>query len=216
MRIPDFIHFVVFSLLTVLAWLRPTEPRRRWQATAIGLAGIGATAASQLLDRVLPRYPASIVRDWLPAALILVVYHQSGRLFRRPNAKLQELLQRIDRRLLGVGPGPVWIEGALELAYLFCYVLIPLGVGVLYLTGNRREVDVYWAIVLPPTYICYVLVPFSETLPPRSLSAKEAGSGAVRRLNLWILDRASIQVNTFPSAHVAATVAASLALLPHV
>ena len=35
----------------------------------------------------------------------------------------------------------------------------------------------------------------------------------MRVLNLWILRHASIQVNTFPSAHVAATIGASLALL---
>lgn len=32
-------------------------------------------------------------------------------------------------------------------------------------------------------------------------------------MNLWIVRRASIRVNSFPSAHVAATTAASLALL---
>ena len=40
-----------------------------------------------------------------------------------------------------------------------------------------------------------------------------SSAGALRLLNLWILRYASIQANTFPSAHVAASLAVSLALI---
>ena len=69
--------------------------------------------------------------------------------------------------------------------------------------------------MLPATYSCYVILPFIQALPPRLLG-QEPGLDApnpVRRLNLSILHCASIQVTTFPSAHVAATVAASFTLL---
>ena len=36
----------------------------------------------------------------------------------------------------------------------------------------------------------------------------------VQHLNLWILNHASIQVNTFPRGHVAASVSTALAILP--
>jgi hypothetical protein len=88
--------------------------------------------------------------------------------------------------------------------------------GVLYWTHHRQFSDSYWTVLLPSTYLCYVLIPFAQTLPPR-LTATEPpptlSSGAVRKLNLWILRHWSIQLNTFPSAHVASTMAASLVLL---
>jgi hypothetical protein len=87
---------------------------------------------------------------------------------------------------------------------------------VLYVMKLGRYADEYWAMVLPATYPCYVMTALAQTLPPRMLEVEQAPNerpGLIRRFNLRILHRASIQVNTFPSAHVASTVAASLALL---
>jgi hypothetical protein len=95
-------------------------------------------------------------------------------------------------------------------------VLVPFGLGVLYLMRMGRHADQFWATVLPSAYLCYLMLPFIQTLPPRMLEGELTpwvARGKLRRLNLWILRHASIQGNTFPSAHVAATVAASLALL---
>jgi membrane-associated phospholipid phosphatase len=86
----------------------------------------------------------------------------------------------------------------------------------LYWTHRRSAIDEYWAVVLTASYLCYALVPFTQTLPPRLLPS--AGSAPVakqkiRSVNLFILRHASIQLNTFPSAHVASTVGASLVLM---
>ena len=75
---------------------------------------------------------------------------------------------------------------------------------------------IFWAVVLPPTYLCYGLVPLLPTLPPRMLAGEGSLSSSpakLRALNLWVLRHASIQANTFPSAHVAASVAVALELL---
>jgi hypothetical protein len=87
---------------------------------------------------------------------------------------------------------------------------------VLYAVGAQDHVDKYWVTVLLATYLCYAPLPFVQMLPPR-IATPEGDHGSdphqLRLLNLKILKHGSIQVNTFPSAHVASTTAASLALL---
>jgi hypothetical protein len=159
----------------------------------------------------------SFVRDWLPAPLMLVTYRSSGLLLRAPRLAFQRSLAAMDRVLLrGEGETSAFgrvLDPALELTYLLCYALVPLGVATLYVAGFRGRADDYWRIVLPPSYVCYGLVPLLHTLPPR-FDPEEAvprPGHPLRRLNWWILDRAAIPANTFPSAHVAASAAAALA-----
>ncbi len=223
MRTAEWINVASFLFFIVLAWLGPRERRARLGVTAIGGAGIAAILAAKLLQGILAADTISAIEDWLPAPLMLVVYWQVGEFRSRPNEKLQAALARLDDRVLArVYWHPAgqrihaWIAGYLEFSYLFCYFLVPLGVGVLYVMRLSDTADEYWAIVLPPTYLCYVLLPFAQTLPPRMLEPDGylgPRPGKIRALNLWILQRASIQVNTFPSAHVASTFAASLALI---
>jgi membrane-associated phospholipid phosphatase len=105
-------------------------------------------------------------------------------------------------------------KAGLELiSYLFCYVLVPAGVAVLYLAHLRASVDLYWTTVLPATYLCYLVIPFAPTIPPRLRHRPSSPVSTIQSVNLFILRRASIQLNTFPSAHVASTVAGSLVLL---
>jgi membrane-associated phospholipid phosphatase len=55
-----------------------------------------------------------------------------------------------------------------------------------------------------------------QTLPPRLLHGDEGlpcRKQKIRTMNLFVLQHGSIQLNTFPSAHVASTVAASLVLI---
>jgi len=105
----------------------------------------------------------------------------------------------------------------LEAAYLFCYPTLPLGLVALYLLHRGREADHYWSVVTVAAYACYGVLPFFQTRPPRSIE-KPGGvtrpPPAVRRFNVWVLRRASIHANTFPSAHVAASTACGLVLLP--
>src|SRR6266540_1628054 len=62
-----------------------------------------------------------VSRDWLPAALMPMVYWQAGRFSSMVNKSFQKRLKRLDDRLLR----------------LSCYVLVPLGLGVLYLARMR-------------------------------------------------------------------------------
>ena len=222
MRVAESINVVFFAFLLVLAMVG-WPARRRLRIIAIGALAIGPIVAVQFLPRFLAPLSASVVRDWLPAPILLMAYWQVGQFFTKPNEKLQTKLQRFDERLFEVFrrlPWPSrargWIRTYLELAYLLCYLLVPFGLGLLYLMHMRRYAEEFWAVVLPPTYLCYGMVPLLPTLPPRALAGESSlslPSTKLRVLNLWVLRHASIQANTFPSAHVAASVAVALELL---
>jgi hypothetical protein len=222
-RTAEWINTLTFSFFVACAWLRPLTMRQRMRATAFGFAGILLTLAAYWAQAAW-RLPAlSIVRDWLPAPLMMFVYWQTGQFFTQRNEALEARLMKMDDRILGALFGRQAnsslggaAANALEFAYLFCYPLIPLGMLALYLLGLRGHADEYWVAVLPPTYLCYALLPFVQMLPPRLLAVdrwRDLSHGPIREFNLWVLRHGSIEVNTFPSAHVASTIAASLILL---
>jgi membrane-associated phospholipid phosphatase len=137
-----------------------------------------------------------------------------------PSETMQQRLAAIDRKLLRLVPhlGFKWGRAArqgMEWAYMMCYSIVPLGLGVLYAAGVRRNASTFWFLVLVPTYLCYAITPFVPALPPRSLGHQAAGPepNRLRVMNLWILSRTSIQAISFPSAHVASSLAVSLVLL---
>lgn len=225
MRAAEWIHAVVFSFFGVLAWLAALTGRRRATVTGIAAVGLGATLTGAfLLPRLLPPVSASAVRDWLPAALVLLVYWQTGQFFVRIDQRFQDRLERVDERIvaplldwLSRRRARKWIAAWLELGYVFCYPMIPMSFGTLYLLRLTRHADHFWAVVLISSYLCYGVLPFVQTLPPRMLAEPwltPLPHTRVRAFNLWILKHGSIHANTFPSAHVAASTAAALVLAP--
>ncbi len=201
----ELVNLTFFAFMTTVAWVQRLDPARRWRVTVLGVVGVALTVAGAWTGM-------TIVRDWLPLPLMLLAYWQSGPFFVRPNERLQTFLLDLDHRLLaGVKP-PGWIAQFLELAYVFCYPLFPMGMAVLYFSGQRQASDFYWTAIAISTYFCYALLPFLPTSPPRVLEPPIPAAG-VRRLNQWLVLHASIQANTFPSAHVAATMSAALILV---
>lgn len=223
MRTAEWINFLAFSFLTLLAWRRIAEPRRRIKVTLLGGIGLALTGISAgILPRALPPLAASVCRDWLPYILLLLFYWQAGQFYVRVDLAVQRRLEHLDQRLI-TAPVAWCARGAIgrgfltvfESAYLFCYPALPLGLGALYILRRGREADHFWAVVLAATYFCYGLLPFIQTQPPRVRVKPGAlvPQGAVRSLNLWVLRHASIQANTFPSAHVASSTACALVVL---
>jgi membrane-associated phospholipid phosphatase len=222
MRTTEWINLILFSFFIIAAWLRPMSGRARMGISVIGATGISAIVGVQFAGSLLPSLAVSVIRDWLPAPLMPMVYWQAGRLSGKPNETFQKLLYGLDRKWLGtllrrlaIRPGYRVVSECLELAYLSCYVLVPLGLGVLYLTHKPQLADEYWLVILPATHPCYVFTALVPTLPPRVLDmdSPPPHPGAIRLFNLWIVRHASIQLNTFPSAHVTATLGGSLVLL---
>lgn len=214
-----------FAYLVFLSFFIKVSPPRRWRLRAASLLVVFDLFFLAQTAGFTPSRFVSMFRDWLPASLILLGYHESGRLtLPRRDQPVEKALLRWDDCLARMGLAgfvgrhfPGWLDVILEFSYLQCYVIVPSGIAVLYIAHRRALADQYWCIVLPAFFVAYGLTPLFPAQPPRKLSqggVSAHGPSLIRRLNLWIHDHASIKVNTFPSGHVAGAVSASLALMP--
>jgi membrane-associated phospholipid phosphatase len=223
LRIAECIQLVFVCVLALVSQLRPLNRTRRLRVALLAFVAVVLIAAARFSARWISPLASSILRDWLPAALILVPYWQVGQFFTGSDPATEARLAQFDRvffRWLGVQPARTRIRISLamylELAYILDYPLIPLAVLVLYTTGLRSRVDFFWLVVLSATYVCFALTLFIRASPPRILPGYEKFQippTPIRGLNRGILDHASIQAVTCPSAHVASSVAAALVLL---
>jgi membrane-associated phospholipid phosphatase len=224
MRTSEWIQAGFAVFLVLAAWMSPLPARRRAVIAILGAFAVAVILLGRLSVYVLAPHQASLLRDWLPAALMLVPYYQAGQFFTAPNPKIQSWLVESDHRLAQLLHPEVRAFGrysrlSMEWAYLLCYPLPMAGLAVLYAAAMRRYATTYWPIVLLPTYLCYALTPLVPALPPRNLPGKAGATGARTRsrvFNLWILRYGSIQAISFPSAHVACALAISFVLLHYV
>ena len=220
MRNSEWIQAGFATILALVAWIRPLETPRRKAITWFAVVAVAAVTLARLSLYLIGPVASSILRDWLPVPLTLIPYWQTGQFFRGPDEKLQAWLVGTDRVLLGFFArtgftfGPI-ARLTMEWAYSLCYGLAFFGLIVLYAAGLRRDADMYWTLVLIPTYLCYAVTPLVPALPPRSLRAEPGRSQITksRFFNLWLLKYGSIQAISFPSAHAASAMAISLVLL---
>jgi hypothetical protein len=150
---------------------------------------------------------------WLPASLVT----DAGR-----PTRFEAWLARTDsawRRHATPLPRPA--ATLLELAYLLCYPAVPFAFVVAWTLGSVADVDRFWVAVLGSGFLSYGWLPWLVSRPPRTVVAAVAEPGAgppsprsLAALNAAVLRRISHQFNTFPSGHVAVSVAASLSVLP--
>lgn len=224
MRTSEWIQAGFAIILVLAAWISRLEARRRVAITMLAAFAVVAVLLGRLSVYILAPRAASILRDWLPVALMLVPYWQTGQFFKGPDPKIQSWLVESDRwlaKLLHRGDLSFgrYTRLTMEWAYSLCYPLPPAGLAVLYIAGMSRYASTYWPIVLVPTYLCYAITPFVPALPPRDITGKASAAGArtkSRVFNLWILQNASIHAISFPSAHVACALAISFVLLHYV
>jgi membrane-associated phospholipid phosphatase len=201
---------VYFAYLAGMALVVPVPSRRRLLVLA------GSSAVLILVSSV------GMAHVW-PLAYLLAGYWLPALLVRSPNALLEERLLAIDRTLFGVdglirfarrAPRPI-VE-YLEFAYLMCYLVVPVGFAWLVWGGFAAEAGRYWSVVLSAAYVSYGVLPWAPTRAPRALeTAPFSSPSIVRRVNLVVLDRASVQWNTFPSGHSAASAATAMAVAVH-
>jgi len=226
MRTSEWIQIGFALILAAAAWVQalsrhPLPVRRRWNITLLALVPIAAVLLARSSAIFLPLLYVSVLRDWLTVALFLVPYWQTGQFFQGPNHRIEERLLAFDywlmpRAAATSGTARTGLGLILELAYLFCYPLVPLGLLALYVAGQRDHVSSFWLVVLVATYSCYAITPFVPAYPPRDLAGSQppaAQTGKARVFNRWILKHGSIHAISFPSAHVASTFAVSLVLL---
>jgi hypothetical protein len=202
---------VLFTYTAVIAAIcRGLPPGARARTLAGSAAGLLVTAASAWTR------PDVFLHGWLlPPILLLLGYWTSGLLFVAPMPRAERTLQAIDRALAvrtWAATVPRWIAELLEVAYGGIYLLIPLALGLHLTATPRPDPDRFWTVVLITDYLCFAVLPWIQTRPPRALEPGEPWQAGFRAINLRVLGAASIQVNTFPSGHAAEGLAAMLLL----
>jgi hypothetical protein len=216
MRASEWITLGYLAILAGVALLRRLPAGRRWFVCAAtgGLALVVAgIAAGEAVSAV------GAIRNWAPVLYLLGGYWIPSALVRQRNDAFERALHAVDRRWLGEDPRGVGarlprpVLELLEAAYLSCYPVLPLGAGILIAGGLEAQIDRYWTAVLLAGFLSYVALPWTAARPPREIEVPADDlRSTVRRLNVATLARASVQLNTFPSGHVATSLAAALAV----
>ncbi|HSC29355.1 MAG TPA: phosphatase PAP2 family protein [Vicinamibacterales bacterium] len=207
MHLWEAASLAVFAYIGVLGMLRGRTER--------GLRLLAGSAAGLLLTLVIA-YAGyrPWLHDWVgPPALLLAAYWTSGALFVAPRAGQERVLMAIDR-MLGVAAAvrlmPRPLVELLELGYLSIYPLIPATLIVYRLWTDDPDPARFWSVILITDYVCFAMLAWVQTRPPRALEAGEPWTSTLRGLNLRLLGTASIRVNTFPSGHAAEALATAL------
>jgi hypothetical protein len=197
-------YLVFFAVAPLFARV---SPRRR---TTTAAAAASMAIALAIVARVLPLD----VRLWLPFLYIAIGYWIPVPLVPLARGGTFEAWLRWTDAAVGreIGRIPAWLSSVLELGYLACFPLVPISFAAVWFAGSRDDVAQYWLRVLMAGYACYITLPWLVSRPPRLLDegAADASRTAVTRLNRFVLGRVSHRLNTFPSGHVAVSVAAAL------
>lgn len=199
---------VFFLYIAIVAMSMPRLiDRKRMLALAGGAAGVLISSAAFLR-------PHPILNDWLvPPAALLLGYWTSGLLFVAPMPGVERTLFAIDCRLRVnalAAAAPRWMAELLEFAYAAVYPVIPAALIVHLVATDAPEPARFWTVILVTDYICFGMLPWVQTRPPRALEQRAPWNAQLRTLNVRLLGKTSIHVNTFPSGHAAEALAATL------
>jgi len=205
-EIASYAMFVYTAILAAV--LRGLAPVVRARAFAGSGAALVVTAASVLT-------PSNVfLHGWLlPPLLLLLAYWTSGLLFTAPMPHAEQALLQIDR-VLQVraisSAAPRWIAELLEFSYAAVYALIPIALMLHSRFTAYLDYDRFWTVILVTDYVCFAMLPWIQTRPPRAIEPGDPWRSSLRRFNLRLLGAASIRVNTFPSGHAAEALSAAL------
>ena len=152
---------------------------------------------------------------FLPALVLVLGYWTTGLLFRAPMPGVESLLRRFDSMIRvrdTAASIPRAVAELLEFAYAAVYLLVPLALLIHVITTPAELIDRdrFWTVILVTDFICFGLLPWIQTRPPRALEDADPWRSSFRRFNLRMLGSTSIRVNTCPSGHAAEAVAAAL------
>lgn len=213
MRSSEWLSSGYFAALTVLAWLRPLSLSRRLQ-----ISFVGATMTGVIVW--MARTGSVTLRDWAPAVVILVGYYLSGRFFVTPSLPVERWLMSWDRRLLGdpttrFSAWPPLLLAYLDLAYMSCVVMIPAGFAALAFAGKSALADRYWTMTIAADFGAFLPLAFIPTRPPWLVERPASlPDQPTHRLASIVVEHFTIRANTFPSGHVAVSLAMAFAILP--
>jgi hypothetical protein len=180
------------------------------------LALIGSTIGL-VITTVSQGWPNAVLNGWIvPPALLLVAYWTSGLLYRAPMLRAERMLCRFDQRL-HIRPiaaaAPRLLAELLEFAYVAVYPIVPVALIVHVATSKTPDPARFWTVILLTDFVCFGMLPWVQTRPPRTLHQQPPWNARFRAVNLRLLGKTSVQVNTFPSGHAAEAFAALLLVL---
>ena len=191
--------------------LRGLTPAARAKSTTGSLIGAAVVLLGAAIQPSNPGWRGLL----LPALALLLAYWSSGLLFRAPSARVESFLRHADATLRireTAASAPRVTAEFLELAYAAVYALVPMAL-VLYLLLTPPafiDVDRFWTVVLVTDFVCFGMLPWIQSRPPRAIETHDPWRSSVRRFNLRLLGSASIHVNTCPSGHAAEALVAAL------
>jgi membrane-associated phospholipid phosphatase len=211
-RSSEWIALLYFLYLGTVCWLRPVPSVRRLIISAVSAVQI---AAIWVVARDTPSY----VRDWAPFLYVSVGYYVTGYLFVAPSPNLEAWLLKWDRRWFGdpttrFARWPWWLVAYLDVIYTLCFVLLPGGFAALALTGNSFRANRYWTMVLAADLGAFAPLAVFQTRPPWAIEKPAVlAASRLHRLASYVVKNATTGVNTFPSGHVAVTLAVALGVI---
>ena len=201
---------VVIAYLAFFMAAAPVACVAPWKRLATAFAAGAAAVAVYTVSQVLPLE----IRLWLPFLYIALGYWLPAALVPSfTGGAFESWLRRTDavvRNKMGVVPR--WAATGLQLAYLACFPLVPLAFAMVWFAGSPNDVARYWLGVLLAGYACYITLPWLISRPLRLIedNAAAAASAGVAGVNRRVLGLVSHGLNTFPSGHVAVSVAAAI------
>lgn len=221
----DWLIAVYLLFVTVVIVVRGgIEGHDGWLMAAHGLFGVLLVLLTRLslADRF-----GQFLRDLYPLLLLLGFYAEIGVLseaFGRDAIFAHDVVvQGWEAAIFGGQPSYDWIRrspslfwsGLLHLAYSFYYIIVFLGPLLLWLRGRHAAARQVVFATMVAFVVCYVVFILYPVAGPNYMF--EHPTGPVRevwsaRLVYRVLEGGSSVGAAFPSSHVAATVAATVAL----
>ena len=199
---------VAFFVYVALAAIAISRIERATRLRVFGGVSLGFAFVAASI--VLPE--STIARVWiLPPLILFCGYWSSGGLFVEPMPSVEMMLERFDAALKIdrlAARTPRLLAEVVEVAYSGVYPIVPIALWIALRHG--ASADRFWNVVVITDYVCFALLPWIQTRPPRAFRVGEPWQSLWRRVNVRMLGATSIQVNTFPSGHAAEGLAAAL------
>lgn len=196
-----------FAYIAAVALVRrPAEGGRRraltWCVVGSAICATTAWTASFWLRAAL-----------LPPLALLASYWSSGALWIGPMERVERFLIRSDDRLQVpriAAAMPRSLVEFQEVSYAAVYPLIPLALAALHVVDPAPDADRFWTVILVTDFLCFGMLPWIQTRPPRALDPRPPWRSSFRAFNVRLLGETSIGFNTVPSGHAAEALAAAL------
>ncbi len=223
LRRSECILLAFFAYIAALVPLFRDRPRLSFQPFVVLLLAVLILWSLALAEKSRYARAISMIRDWVPMALTLTAFREmelfvplvynagfENAWIKWDNIVLHEWgLKRAVESL-----GPV-IPAYLELCYLLVYGVGTFCLILLWVKAEQRSVDRFYVVLLTGTLLAYALFPYFPTRPPRIAfpgMQLPVTHDVFRRLNLFLLSKATIHSGVFPSAHVSSAFSAAWAM----